>query len=151
VSTLEVPEPWAELMRAKDLTDRGKPSIAALGRKAGVSAETARRAVHGIGRISTKTASGLRAALGPGVLPLLGVRVSTEPYVGPAASALLTPRQRKALDELIHAFTQGDSAVSGIEGRRVGRAPQMSDELENLALAADDRDPIVEQDGTHHT
>lgn len=109
MSNTEVPEPWASRMIDRGFTRRdGGPNVTRLADATGLSIETARRAVKGIGTPNPPTVAALVEALGPDVEAWTGQKVAAGPYVPPAESALLTTRQRKALTELIRAFTSDE-------------------------------------------
>lgn len=107
MSSKEVPDPWASVMRRRGLTRAdGVANISALARKAGLATETARRAVHGIGVTRPDTVSALMEVLGPDVQKWLGTHVELGPYEPPSESSMLTSRQRDALTELIRSMTE---------------------------------------------
>lgn len=108
VSSNEIPEHWADRMVAKGFTDpryrQDVPSMSALASKTGLHTSTISATIKGLREPTAETINALVAELGEDVAGWLGV-----PYHGewkpPAASTLLTPRQRKALDELIVSMT----------------------------------------------
>jgi hypothetical protein len=80
---------------------QGVPNISMLAREAGVAVETARRALLGIGRPNSETVVRLVSQLGPEVQQWAGLKVDLGPYEPPREAALLTERERRALDHLI--------------------------------------------------
>lgn len=102
-----VPEPWASRMVERGFVrPDGAPNISLLARSAGVAVETARRALLGIGQASTETVERLVGQLGPEVQQWLGLKVDLGPYEPPREAALLTDRERRALDQLIRVMAE---------------------------------------------
>ncbi len=111
-----VPEPWAGRLVAKGFVRAdGTPNVSLLARKAGVAVETARRAIHDIGTPSPETVARLMAELGPEIQDWVGQRVDLGPYEPPSEAALLTKRERRALDQLIRAIAERNrSSANGL-------------------------------------
>ena len=102
-----VPEPWASRMVARGfMRADGTPNVSMLARRAGVAVETARRAVLGIGHASPDTVLRLVQELGPQVYDWLAQEVPLGSYEPPREAALLTPPERRALDQLIRVMAQ---------------------------------------------
>jgi len=103
----KVPEPWASRMVARGFVRAdGNPNVSTLARRAGVAVETARRAVLGIGHASPDTVARLVQELGPEVHDWLGQEVELGSYEPPREAALLTQRERRALDQLIRVMAE---------------------------------------------
>ena len=103
----KVPEPWASRMVARGFVRAdGTPNVSTLARRAGVAVETARRAVLGIGHASPDTVARLVQELGPQVHDWLGQEVELGSYEPPREAALLTHRERRALDQLIRVMAE---------------------------------------------
>lgn len=94
-------------MQRRGFTHNGRPSMSALARAAGLSIETVRRLVYGMGAAEADTILKVGGVLGSveEVARWAGREFAGGPYQPPANSARLTERQRRALDELINAFT----------------------------------------------
>ena len=106
-STERIPEPWATRLVARGFVRaNGAPNISRLARQAGIAVETARRAILGIGTASPETVLRLMAELGPEVQDWIGQRVDLGSYEPPIEAALLTTRERRALDQLIRAMAE---------------------------------------------
>lgn len=104
-----VPEPWASRMVACGFTDARHmadvPSVSAPASKVEIHATTIGDAIHGRRKPSAETVAALVAALGDDVAAWRGVgRVSA--WTRPADAALLTDRQRNAVEEIIRAMTE---------------------------------------------
>lgn len=102
-----IPEPWAHAMIRLGFAHRGAPSISRLAEAAGISMETARRYVHGVGQPEPATTAALSTAMREDVSTWAGQQTAGAVYVGPDSSRLLDDRQRGALTELINAFVKG--------------------------------------------
>lgn len=107
----ETPEPWASAMIDQDLVDRGSPSLSALARASGVSVETVRRMVYGMGESGPTSVEAVAAALHVNVRKVTEwvgqSRSVASAYVPPVEANLLSARQRKAVDELIRSIAAG--------------------------------------------
>lgn len=124
MSSNEVPEPWATRMTERGFTRRdGGPNVSALARAMGVSVETARRAVKGIGTPEPETVSALMDQLGSDVQDWTGQTVAAGPYMPPRESALLTGPQRDALTDLIRAIAAGQRQKAGGRDAKSNTAP----------------------------
>lgn len=104
----DIPQNWVTLMER-----RGYSSIRQLAAASGVSHTAVARIMHGEGRPKDESVQALAVTLG--VKPndlygLVGVSAPDEaiPYEPPAEAARLSPRQRKAVDELIRLLAQAD-------------------------------------------
>lgn len=105
--TTELPEPWRTQAEKHDL----ELSYRGLARATGLGVETVRQAIIGRNRRpSAQTVRRLADALRmkPAELDAWfgGKGSDLEPYEAPAAAARLTPKQRKALDNLILAMVE---------------------------------------------
>lgn len=108
----------------------GEPSITRLATMAGVSVETARRLLFGMGRPSVQTVERVAAALRIDVRMVsewaAHARSVREPYRAPAEADLLTDRERRAVTHLIRAITDGrrSHAHESESGQEEGSAEQ---------------------------
>lgn len=106
----EIPEPWATRMVERGYTDRRSggqgPGMGALAEATGLHTSTISEAINGRRTPSPKTVNELVDKLGEDVAEWLGVKYFG-PWTPPAAVTALTRRQRKALEELIVAMTEG--------------------------------------------
>lgn len=144
--------PWAEAMTRVRAVDprNGRPSWNRLAELSGVSTSTITSMVAGKRRASETTIAKVASALridAAEVSGWLGLdRVVHHPYEPPAESALLTTRQRKALTELIRAFTSDEQKDddhdhtssmyrAGVRPAEVDDMPELTDQ-EALRLAA---------------
>lgn len=123
VSSKEVPEPWASRMVSKGFTDRRSdadvPSMRRLAESLDIHTSTISAAIHGTRTPSAGTIVALAEALGPDAAEWLGARYRGA-WSPPSASALLTDRQRKAIEELINSMTEREKEVGNDAG---GAAP----------------------------
>ena len=154
MSSQEVPEPWASRMVECGFTDPryldDRPSMTRLGERIGIHTTTISSAIHGRRRASAATVSALVEALGPDVAGWLGAGQAAA-WTPPAEAALLTDRQRKAVEELIRAMAEQRQESDH------DRAPSITDAgatpAHPMALAADDEqqrgtpDPFPQDDG----
>lgn len=103
----QIPQEWADAMVRCGFTHQGKPSMAALGRAAGLSTEAVRRIIYGISAPLPENVAKVSAALrGAPVEEWVGVkRELGELYTPPESSRYLTRRQRVAVTELINSIT----------------------------------------------
>ena len=100
-----IPDHWVKAMKACGFTHRGQPSISKLADRAGLSIETTRRLIYGIGTPSAETVAKAKKALrGAPVEEWVGMVTVHDIYIGPTTSRLLDARQRAALTELINAM-----------------------------------------------
>lgn len=108
MSSNEIPEPWASRLVAKGYTDPrfrdDRPSMSALAADVGIHPSTVSSTINGRRAASAETVAALASALGDDVAGWLGVAVHGT-WHPPAAANLLTPRQRRALEELIVSMT----------------------------------------------
>lgn len=122
----EVPEPWASRMVEKKFTDTrydvAAPSMSRLAEAIGVHTSTVSSAIRGTRKPSAETVAALAEALGADVAQWLGGQYHG-PWEPPAASALLTDRQRKAVEEIIHVMTERQEQPDGTP-----IAPQQQDD-----------------------
>lgn len=105
---------------ARGYTDRrsarsNAPSVGALADEIGVNTTTITEAITGKRRPNIETVRLLAEKLGADVPERLGVPIR-EPYEPPAEADLLTPRQRKAVTELIRAFVSDEQEGGGEHG-----------------------------------
>lgn len=121
-----VPEPWASRLVERGFTDgRSRqriPSMGALSTKTGLHTSTISALISGKRKPTVETVQLLVRELGGDVAAWLGVPVRDE-YTPPPEAALLTPRQRKAVDELIRSIV-ADEQEEGGGGRAGGPAPK---------------------------
>lgn len=121
----EIPEPWASRMIDRGFTDprykHDVASMSALAASVGLHTSTISGTIRGKRAAKAETVNALVAALGDDVAGWLGAEHHGA-WQPPAASALLTPRQRKALNELILSMTSERG-----EGH-AGPAPMTSDD-----------------------
>lgn len=107
VDVSTVPEPWASRLVERGFTDgRSRqriPSMGALSTKTGLHTSTISALISGKRKPTVETVQLLVRELGGDVAAWLGVPVRDE-YTPPPEAALLTPRQRKAVDELIRSI-----------------------------------------------
>lgn len=114
-----IPNHWARTMIDCGFTYRGEPSISRLADRAGLSVETTRRLIYGIGTPSAETVAKAKEALkGAPVDSWIGIGEVAEIYTGPTSSRLLDSRQRAALTELINSMVAAGDA--GLEVGSVG-------------------------------
>lgn len=153
----EVPEPWASQMVRVGLTDRDRPSIRALARAAQTatksnrpSVEAVRRMLHGIVASEPETIAAVAEALRLDVRTVSSwagtARSVVEPYRPPAEADLLTPKQRKAVDQIIRAMTDREESSNdtasttkaGRAGAKVSKlpTPPTMEEIESGQAAA---------------
>ncbi|WP_422389912.1 helix-turn-helix domain-containing protein [Arthrobacter sp. N1] len=97
----DIPQEWVELM-----SRRGIGSLRQLAAASNISHTAIARIVHGEGTAKDESLQQLAAALQvppATVYAIVGARVSgdLDPYTPPAEAARLSPRERKAVDELI--------------------------------------------------
>jgi transcriptional regulator with XRE-family HTH domain len=109
----EAPEPWVSAMIQAGATDprnKNRPSMRALAERAGVDTATVTGLVFGDRETELQVIEQVATALGVDVALVTEwagrSRSVTEPYAPPKEADLLNRRQRKALDELIRAFTE---------------------------------------------
>lgn len=109
MSSNEVPEPWRTRLVERDFTDPryadDRPSIRRLGAAIGVHPSTISNAISGRTRASEETVARLVDALGADVADWLG-RSRPREWMPPAEAALLTDRQRRAVEEIIKSMTE---------------------------------------------
>lgn len=108
----ETPEPWATaMMEALATAPNGAPSITRLAEMAGISVETTRRVLYGMGDARVETINAIAAALRTDVRKVSEwaeqARSVAEPYKVPAEADLLTDKERRAVTNLIRAITDG--------------------------------------------
>ncbi|WP_447643203.1 helix-turn-helix domain-containing protein [Nocardioides zeae] len=106
----KVPEPWATRMIERGFTDRRSTksavaSFSALADELGVNTTTVSEAVTGRRTPTAATVTALMGALGDDVAGWLGFEHYGD-WEPPKTAALLTPRQRRALEELIGSMTE---------------------------------------------
>lgn len=111
----KVPEPWASRLVERGFTDRrsansSTPSVGALADALDLNTTTITEAISGKRRPNPTTVAMLMNALGRDVADWLGLDYHG-PWTPPPEAALLTSRQRKALDELIRSMTAGASLL----------------------------------------
>lgn len=108
VSSNDLPEKWARRLVDKGFTDRRSnkpvPSVSALAEATGLHPTTIGSLIHGKREPNVETVSALVEALGSDVAEWLGMKFHGK-WNPPAESLMLTPRQRKALEELIVSMT----------------------------------------------
>lgn len=116
VSKKELPERWAKRLIEKGFTDsrfsHDVASMGALSTKTGVHTSTISAAIHGKGKPSIETVRMLVQELGADVADWIGVTLP-EPFQVPAEADLLTPRQRKAVVELIRSIVADEQKEGG--------------------------------------
>lgn len=108
VSSNGLPERWSKRLIEKGYTDprfkEPMPSMSALGDKIGKHPSTISNAIQGKTEPDVETINALVNELGKDVAGWLGVK-HFGPWAVPESATLLTPRQRKALEELIVSIT----------------------------------------------
>lgn len=116
-----IPDRWAARLIKCGFTDRRStrsetPSFGALADKIGVNTTTITDAVYGKRKPSIETVRLIVAELGDDVAEWLGVPLR-DPFVPPAEADLLTPRQRKAVSELIRSIVaeEQEEVVGNVE------------------------------------
>jgi transcriptional regulator with XRE-family HTH domain len=101
-------------MTKQGMVDRGRPSMRELARRANLSVETVRRTVFGLAKPEVETIDALAKALTVKPSTVSSwvdvVRLTDEPWAPPAEAALLSPKVRKALDQLIYAMTESEAS-----------------------------------------
>lgn len=145
MSSNEVPEPWRTRLVERDFTDPryadDRPSIRRLGAAIGVHPSTISNAISGRTRASEETVARLVDALGADVADWLG-RSRPREWMPPAEAALLTDRQRKAVEEIIKSMTERQEQRHGTpqEGtpntRAAGSAAPEQSNVVDLPTAA---------------
>lgn len=117
MSGRDVPEPWATRLVEKGFTDGRSPKVARpsmknLAESIGVHTTTVTAAIFRERQTKADVIVALVNALGADVAEWLGVQYHG-PWNPPAASSLLTDRQRKALEELIGSMTEREEQAHG--------------------------------------
>ena len=101
-------------MTKRGMVDRGRPSMRQLALRADLSVETVRRTVVGLAKPEVETVDALAKALAVKASTVSSwvdvVRMVDEPWSPPAEAALLSPRVRKALDQLIFAISESEAS-----------------------------------------
>ena len=113
----ETPERWQKAM------DRaGLSSMRRLAAAVGVHTSTISAMIHGDRDTSPETVAKVAEVLGVDVVRVsrwVGqARTVAAPYQPPAEAALLTARQRKAVDELIRSMTEREESTHGASTRQ---------------------------------
>lgn len=120
MSSNEVPEPWRTRLIQRNFVDPrytdDRPSLRRLGAEIGVHPTTISNAISGRSRASEETIARLVDALGDDVAGWLGRQAPRE-WTPPAESALLTDRQRKAVEELIKSMTERQEQANGSQAQ----------------------------------
>lgn len=129
-----LPEPWRSALATK-----GIHSMRGLAAKAGISPQTAKRLIDGTGNPAVTTVEAIADYVFNGdrglVWNLIGEERDHEPYEPPPEVALLSPRQRRALDEIIRAMAESQATsrrstyVPGTGNPRKGPEPELSEVL----------------------
>jgi transcriptional regulator with XRE-family HTH domain len=105
----ELPPQWADRLIARGFTDRrsatARASLSALADATGLHVSTLSSTINGKRHPSMGTVTRLVEALGADVAQWLGLP-ALKPWTPPPAAALLTERQRRAIDALILAMTE---------------------------------------------
>jgi len=140
-----IPEPWAKAMRDARVVNpqAGRPddpSLNQLSKVSGVGPTTISKLIRGVGTPHPDTLRKLALALETTPAQIaewakLGRSVS-EPYVPPARADWLTPRQRKAVTELILSIVAVTAAAHDDNVRTLHPAKQPQGVDDNLGQAA---------------
>jgi hypothetical protein len=129
-----LPEPWRTA-----LAQKGIHSMRGLASRAGISPQTAKRLIDGTGSPAVSTVEAVADGVFGGdrgfVWNLIGEEREHEPYEPPPEVALLTARQRRALDELIRAMAESRATsrrsdyIFGAGNPSKGPEPDLSEVL----------------------
>lgn len=120
MSSNEIPEPWRSRLIERQFTDPrysdDRPSLSRLANAMDMHTSTVASAIFGRRRASEETVAGLVKHLGEDVAAWLE-RTAPRPWSPPAESALLTDRQRKAVEELIKSMTERREQANGSQAQ----------------------------------
>lgn len=120
MSSNEIPEPWRSRLIERQFTDPrysdDRPSLSRLANAMDMHTSTVASAIYGRRRASEETVAGLVKHLGEDVAAWLD-RTAPRPWTPPAESALLTDRQRKAVEELIKSMTERQEQANGSQAQ----------------------------------
>ena len=111
---MEIPERWAKAIRSA-----GFGSLSALANEARMSTNQVVAVVSGAAPPDRDSLRSLAAPLGLSIEELEGLietaQQQPDPYVPPAGSERLTPRQREVVTEVILAFLESNRAMGELD------------------------------------
>lgn len=135
----EVPLPWVKPMEQRGFTHRGKPSASALAADAGLSTETVRRMMHGMGTPEQVNVNKVADTLGVSRIRVnrwIGIaREVEESYEPPADADLMSYEQRLAVSRIIQLYVDAQREI----GQAV--AGPLDEALDNLPDEKEDPPP----------
>ena len=118
----ELPEHWAQRLVERGFVDRrggDRYSIKALAEAVGLHTSTVSDALRGGRQAQVETIEKIASALGSDVVAWFGVPNLGE-WKPPASAAMLTGRQRRAIEELINSMTERQAANHGAATSQAG-------------------------------